>query len=130
MPTFQVPVQHVGPPSVTTAEQPVSIRSFFGLTGAQVILGKPTHVFVDFDVTITGKDTRGEVYEAIATMNEELTETGSEELYAHGDLLYRKAKFLGFQQRGPLFLDATGVNGWTVQGVVRYVAIAEEEGKP
>ena len=124
---FTPPVQHAGPPTITTVEQPVGIRTYFGVIGAQALLGKPTHVFVDFDVTITDKSNRSDLYAAIAVMNKELENNVTEELYAHGDLLYRKAKFLGFRETSPMFRDASGVHGWTVQGQIRYLAIAESQ---
>ena len=94
-----------------------SVQSWWGVSGAAILLGKQTVRENTIEVTFTGYTSESDLRSAVATMQGHVGDNGTLDV---DGVSWPKSYFKGFMPDGPPFKDGSGVNGWVQFGKLMF----------
>ena len=113
-------VKNHGAPFCGPWNRPISLKTWFGVTGSLAVLGKVTHREITVEATLSGFRLNGQLEDAVEQMATLLNRGGNGLLVIDG-VRYPKCTFMGWEASAPPFYCGTGVNFWTQFGKLSWL---------
>jgi len=108
-------VANHGAPHCGPWQRAQSMRTWFGVTGSLLVLGRITHREISVQATLSGFAQNGQLEDAVEQMAVVL-DRGLNGLLVIDGVRYSKSTFMGFEAPDSPFYCGTGVNKWTLFG--------------
>lgn len=119
--TFESPLHGV-PRGPSSWEFDIAEQQYFGVRGAQILVGQSTARTLEVDILLTGYASHAALQSAIASLATQAGLTGSVTIDLGGgdSTEYTNCFFLGYEPAAPGRLDGSGVNGWEQEGKLKW----------